>query len=383
MPNVSDLPRVLFVDDEENLLNGLSRQVRGRVDAELVISPMAAADLLDQAAAGEVPGFAVIVSDMRMPGMDGAALLQHAKRVCPDTTRLLLTGYADMDSAIAAVNQGSVFRFLTKPCATPNLHTALNDAIEQHQLVHDRRQLLELTLRGAVEALVETLAMAHPAAFARAARLGRLASDVAVRLDLPDRWQLEVAAQLGQIGAITLPPEALEALSIGMADNATIATMLAAMPSLADGVLARIPRLDPVREIVAAQQPVDQPDTGQLARAGLPARVLQAVREYDALTCRGYPPENAVGLLRQRHHHSTAVVDALQTAVSTLGTAEVQEIDVSQLRRGLVLAADLRTTKGMLLVSHGHTLTDEMLARIRNFSKLQGLAGRPMIMKSR
>jgi len=317
---------------------------------------------------------------MRMPGMDGAALLKHARVTCPETTRILLTGYTDIDAAVAAVNEGSVFRFLTKPCSTPHLHAALADAVEQHHLVRDRRELLEQTLRGAVEALVETLAMAHPAAFARASRLRQLVRDVAARLELPDRWQVEVAAQLGEIGVITLPPEALDVLTRGAKPDGVIATMLEALPDVADGLLRRIPRLEGVREIVRAQLPADVTDTTRRPTASRAAMVLQAVREYDALTSRSTPAESAVGILRQRRHHPADILDALDAAVCDTGGSEVREVDVSYLRPGMTLAADLRSSKGILLVSHGHMLTEELLARIRNFSSTSGLESRPLVL---
>ncbi|MBN1173676.1 MAG: response regulator [Micromonosporaceae bacterium] len=377
MGSSRQLPRVLFVDDQEKLLEGLSRQIRGVVDPTLMTSPIAAAELLERSTNGE--SFAVIVSDMRMPEMDGAALLRHAKTVCPDTTRILLTGYTDINNAITAVNEGSIFRFLTKPCSTPSLHAALADAVEYHSVLRDRRELLERTLRGAVETLVETLAMAHPAAFARASRLRRLTRETAAKLGLPESWQVEVAAQLGEIGVITLPPEALEALTRGTPSNAAIARMLDDLPSIAVDLLKRIPRLEDVLDIVQAQQPVDRPDAARLLDASDASRLLQAIREYDALTAQGYPPENAIGVLQQRKHHAKHLVDALRDVVAAEASGEIREIDVGLLRPGLVLAADLRSNKGMLLVKHGHVLTEELLARIRNFERLGGLDGRPLI----
>ncbi|MBN1172355.1 MAG: response regulator [Micromonosporaceae bacterium] len=374
------LPRVMFVDDEKHLLQGVSRQVRGMVDAEFVTSPIVAAQMLEESVVRGVGSFAAVVSDMRMPGMDGAALLKHARTVCPDTTRLLLTGYADIESAIAAVNEGNIFRFLTKPCSTPALQAALVDAIEQNQLIRDRRELLELTLRGAVEALVETLSMTHPAAFSRATRLRRIAREVADRLGLTDGWRIEVAAQLGEIGVVTLPPEALEALTRGVPANAAVASMLEALPDLADGVLSRIPRLEVVREIVRAQEPVDRPDLARLAAASKAARALQAVREFDAMIARGYDQDSALELMWQRARHDDDILDALQSVVSANQGVQIREVDVDFLRPGIVLAADVRTDQGVLLASHGHVLTEELLARIRNFAALGGLESRPLIL---
>ncbi len=90
------------------------------------------------------------MSDMRMPGMDGATVLTRARAVQPDTVRVLLTGQADMEDAVAAVNDGNIFRFLIKPCPRPVLVRALTDAVDQHRMITAERVLLERTLRGSV-----------------------------------------------------------------------------------------------------------------------------------------------------------------------------------------------------------------------------------------
>lgn len=104
-------PRILLVDDEPNVLSALARQLHPLYQVSLTPSPEEGLLLLER----EGP-FAVVLSDMRMPKMDGATFLKHVRERSPDTIRLLLTGHADLESAIAAVNEGQVFRFLTKPC---------------------------------------------------------------------------------------------------------------------------------------------------------------------------------------------------------------------------------------------------------------------------
>jgi FixJ family two-component response regulator len=382
MPEPLKLPKVMFVDDQELLVQALGRQVRGVVAAELVTSPAEAVERLAAAAAERDGAFAAVVSDMRMPGMNGAALLARAKEVSPETTRLLLTGYTDMESAVAAVNTGAVFRFLTKPCSTPVLRTALDDAIAQHELVRDRRELLERTLRGAVEALVETLAMTHPQAFARASRLRRLTSHMAEGLGLSERWPAEIAAQFAEIGVVTLPPEALEALQRGTCPTPAVARMLEGLPEIADRLLARIPHLGQVRAIVRAQQPVDQLDPKRLIGVDPAVLLVQAVREYDALTVRGKTPTDAIAVLRQRPYHTAEILAALARVVSSDANLQVVEVPVNKLRAGMTLAADLRTANGMLLVAYGHVLTDELLARVRNFAAIAGLIGTPLVSTS-
>src|SRR6185369_5004198 len=197
--------RVLCVDDEANVLAGLSVHLHRRYD--VVTATSGAAGLASLA--GD-PAISIVVSDMRMPGMSGAEFLAEARRLRPDAVRLLLTGHLDLDVAIAAVNDGQVFRFLTKPCPPPTLLAALAAAAEQHRLVTAERVLLEQTLRGAVQTLVDVLSITNPAAFGRATRIKQHASEIAAQLGMEERWQLEVAALLSQLGCITLPADTAE-----------------------------------------------------------------------------------------------------------------------------------------------------------------------------
>jgi DNA-binding NtrC family response regulator len=122
--------RVLFVDDEPNVLASARRQFRKDYDVRTAES--GAAGLATLADAGP---FAVVVSDMRMPGMNGAEFLAEARRIAPDTVRMILSGQSDLDAAIAAVNDGRIFRFLTKPCTGDSLRAAVEAGVAQHRLV--------------------------------------------------------------------------------------------------------------------------------------------------------------------------------------------------------------------------------------------------------
>jgi len=89
--------------------------------------------------------FAVVVSDLRMPVMDGVQFLSRVKAVSPDSIRVMLTGQADLNAAIAAVNEGNIFRFLTKPCPPATMSKVLEASLEQYRLVTAERELLQNT----------------------------------------------------------------------------------------------------------------------------------------------------------------------------------------------------------------------------------------------
>src|SRR5579871_1029962 len=144
-----------------------------------------------------------------MPEMDGVALLRDARKLSPDTVRVLFTGQPDMKHAIAAVNEGEIFRFITKPCPRVPMALLLKSAVQQYQLITAERVLLEQTLRGSIQALTEILSVTNPLAFGRASRLRQAMSALISALGIPVNWHLEVAAMLSQIGCVLLPATTL------------------------------------------------------------------------------------------------------------------------------------------------------------------------------
>ena len=132
--------KILFVDDEENILQSIKRELRKRFEVFTACGGTEALDVLRK----DGP-FAVIVSDMRMPVMDGIQLLTTVKDIYPETVRLMLTGNADQETAIEAVNKGAIFRFLNKPCPTPTLAMALALAVRQYRLITAEKELLNKT----------------------------------------------------------------------------------------------------------------------------------------------------------------------------------------------------------------------------------------------
>ncbi|MBU0961171.1 MAG: response regulator, partial [Proteobacteria bacterium] len=137
--------KILLVDDEPNVLQSMQRQLRKRFNITTAESGNdALAKLKEQGP------FAVIISDMRMPGMDGVQLLSRVKSTFPDTVRIMLTGNADQETATEAVNVGQIFRFLNKPCSTAVLATSIALAVRQYNLITAEKELLNKTLKGSI-----------------------------------------------------------------------------------------------------------------------------------------------------------------------------------------------------------------------------------------
>jgi DNA-binding NtrC family response regulator len=181
--------KILLVDDDRYILDGYRRSLRSEFSMETAQSGQEALGLLEDKTA-----YAVVISDMRMPGMDGIELLKRVKKASPDTVRIMLTGNADVQTAIEAINEGSIFRFLIKPCSKETMARTITAALVQYRLVIAEKQLLEQTLSGCLQVLTEVLSLVNPAAFSRAERARRYIHHVVTAMQLGNPWQYEVAA---------------------------------------------------------------------------------------------------------------------------------------------------------------------------------------------
>src|SRR5271156_3709882 len=272
--NREQLPLVLCVDDEPRVVEGLALHLRRDYNVVTANGAHAALQLIKEHGAP-----AVILSDMRMPGMDGATLLKHVKHLHPETTRILLTGDPGRDVAMAAVNEGQIFRFLTKPCPPDQLRSAIEAGVVHHRLLIAERVLLQETLIGCIKALVDILAITNPVAFGRSTRVKRLAAELAASIGNAGFWQLEAAAMLSQIGYISLPIELVEKLYYGKRLTPEERVLADGAPAVAQKLLGRIPRLEPVLEILSAIRKGDVSTDGTVKQG---AGILRLLLDYDA-----------------------------------------------------------------------------------------------------
>jgi response regulator RpfG family c-di-GMP phosphodiesterase len=365
--------KILCVDDEPLVLESMKLHLRRDYDVRTATSATVALELL-----AREPDVAVIVTDMRMPVMDGTAFLARARTVAPDAVRLVLTGQAHLDAAIAAVNQGFLFRFLTKPCPPPALLAAVSAAAEQHRLITAERTLLEQTLHGCMKGMTEILALANPVAFGHATRIRACAGELATRLGAPDRWQIELAAMLSQVAAITLPPEVADHCYRGGKLDERERAMVHRLPTVGARFVADVPRLEDVRDMLSAVQVIadltSPPNAARLEELPLGARIVRAAIDFDALESQGVSAARAVVVLRAGPTwHDPSVLDAME-AMLVEKLAEVREVPVRELRPGMVVGADLKTRGGALLIARGHELTASSLERIHNFASTVGVA---------
>ncbi|MEQ8765369.1 MAG: response regulator [Planctomycetota bacterium] len=365
--------KILFVDDDPRLLASCERNLRKHFSIVTAEGPQEGLRLLDQA-----DEFAVVVSDMRMPGMNGVEFLAEVQKLCPMTVRLILTGQADQNTTIAAVNQGNLFRFLLKPCSIPELTRAISAGLRQYQLQRSERDLLEKTVAGAVEVLAEVLALVSPSALGRSKALQTRVQRVAAELGLESSWSLDVAANLSQIGSVTLPESLTEKAYHGRPLDAVEREQFSQRTEVGANLLRRIPRLEEASQIVALQDSSwkdlseTQPPLSPSILWG--ASILKAVNSYETFKAFGRERASILEELKgASDEFRPEVVDAMGRLEEETVWYEPAQVLAKDLVPGMILAQDLRTRSGILLISRGQDVSETLCIRLTNFSDSLGV----------
>ncbi len=367
-----DKPRVMFVDDDQEILASYMRAFRKRYAVEVAAGPEEG--LARLAAGAEV---AVVVSDLRMPGMDGVEFLGRVRDLRPDAVRVILTGFADIGVAMAAVNKSKVFSFLTKPCPEEDLEEVLAAALRQYQLLAAEKELLRGTVRGTIKLLTNLLEMVNPEAFGKSSRVKRLAVEIGGYLGLEEAWRLELAAMLSQIGCAALPQDTLRKAYRGEPLPGDKAYEFAMHPKIAADLVSNIPRLREVAEIIAYQEKRFDggglpPDKVSGERIPLGARILKVALDFDTLEAMyrvkrqsETPVLDAIERMRDREGwYDPDVLSALESLATLPDGYTPGLLGAEALEPGMLLDQDVADVTGGLALGRGLELNAASIRRL-------------------
>jgi len=357
-------PKILCVDDETRVLDSLENHLGFEFDVHCAERGSDALQIVQS----EGP-FSAIVSDMRMPEMDGAEFLRKARAIAPDTTRILLTGYADVQSAVAAVNQGQIWRFLTKPCPKATLLETVSEACELFRLRRVEHDLLDRTVRGSIHALTEVLCAARPLAFGRAKRMASLVQHICAQCQIPHAWKYEIAALVSQVGCINIDDAILSKAYAGQSLNDDENAHYGAHIGLSAQIVADIPRLESVAEMIRSQ---DLRDGRRDSKKSLPADValgadlLNLARLVDVATRSGESRSSVC----ERIQHKSWLPKAWIAAVAGYNPRPTGRVSLSvrarELKVGMVFEQDVLSSVGAVLITAGHEATALVIQRLRH-----------------
>lgn len=365
---------ILCVDDDANILDGYKRHLRKEFKLETAVGPEQGLQMV-----AERGPFAVVVSDLQMPGMSGIQFLARVREQSPDTVRILLTGNADLQTSIDAINQGQIFRFLTKPCTPEALANTLKAGLAQYRLITAEHELLEHTLSGSIKVLCEVLSLVNPEAFGRSARITRYVEAMAAELHVSELWAIKTAAMLSQIGCVILPEAVLKKVYKGEKLTPEESQLFNQHPFVAFDLIGKIPRMTRVAEIIKYQDKYYDGvgvsgDQRQGNEIPMEARILKVALDFDALESAGKTKIEAFAQLTQRKGwYDPTVVNALKTAFAKEIKYEMRATVVADLHEGMILAEDITSSTEVLLASKGQEVTQSLIMRLQNFTGTSGI----------
>ena len=366
--------KILFVDDDEKVLNALERQFGDDFELAFAVGPHEGLEMINTKGP-----FAVVISDMRMPSMTGIEMLMKIKAINPDTVRIVLTGFADLETTIGAINRGSIFRFLSKPCSNDVLETAMRDGLRQYQLVCSEKEMLEGTLMGSIKVLTEVLGIANPVAFGRSARVERIASKICEALSVENQWEVEMAAILSSIGCIALPEETIRKIGQNTSLDEDERKAFQRHPGIGKSLVQNIPRLENVAEIIGLQEKhfdgSGVPE-GPLHGEDIPlgARILKVALDFDSYSHESVDAIDAIRRMKKESEkYDGRLLELLDSHVNELLSKNVHEIELRELEVGMVLAADVKSKQEVLLIAKGNVITESVFRLLFNFSETHEL----------
>ena len=356
--------KILCVDDEESILRGFQLNLRKDFELHLASNGVEGLEVFDREG-----GFALVLSDMRMPQMNGATMLSEIKTRDPEVVTVLLTGHTDFESAMSAVNEGSIFRMLSKPCPPETLIKILNDGLAQHDLITSKRILLDQTLRGAVDALAQSLSTAKPLFFGRAQRVRRIANELAEMMKIPDAWRVDIASTFSQLAYISIPESVSEDVYHKRDLSPEVKKVVKQLPDDTQKLIEKIPGLEDIGEILgklSIQHRFEEEDEFGLRKA---ASVLRVALDFDYYEEQGHDRSLIVQTLKSRKDdYDPEITECLsQLLVVAEQQFRLEEIPIRRLDIGMRLAQELRLEDGFLVASCGADVDRQLLKVVRNY----------------
>ena len=385
--------KVLYIDDEDSLLLSFRSLMRNQnIDVYTLNDPL----LIDEFLSTHGP-FAVVLSDERMPGTDGVALLKGVKEKYPDTMRALITGYADIEAVERAINVGGggIMNYVSKPWDDDNLRSLIQELVLRYNAVLERHYLLgeiklknetlelllEGTIGGVVKILSDVVASIGEDVAAQNVRIKTLGDALVKSMpDLSDQevWNIRRSLELFNLGLALLPP--LIQMRVGREGLcATNDIPLASKHNiLAAELLAGIPQFEEVANIIRLQrknfdgtgEPVADPVKGKDIPLG--SRILKILLDLEMKSTDHFKGRDVLQKMKSMYkvYDPDLILFLLGGPPSPEARRTDATIPVRRLTVGMVLLEDLVTENGQLLLRRNATLTETICKLLNQWGNL-------------
>ncbi len=372
--------RVLLVEDDDSDAELITRMLRiGDLASRFVAHR--AADIRQAIArlhAGEIDA---LLLDLGLPDSTRLTGLERILATHPALPIVVITGDGEGRLGLDAMRAGAQDFLVKDQITSAVLDKSLRYAIERVRALQTEKQLLEETLHGTIKALTTVLSLVNPTAFGRAQRLKEYVSGAAGILGMPRQWTVEVAAMVSQIGWVQHSPEECDQHYATRDAPAERRRLVQDMPAIAAELLADIPHLESVRSILALQARRSDRSVRAEAQRMSPevlagTELLFIAIQFDLLETQLGSKVDALEALRRRRDEfeEQAFRAFIEFQQLVLASSAVRLIKAKELLEGMILADDVLTPEGRIVVARGHEVTPSMLARLRFFGERARIA---------
>lgn len=364
-------PKVLFVDDEPQVVSSFLSVLKIHYDISTSDNPIEAISIVNNNGP-----FAVVVSDYRMPKMNGVDLLSEIKKIEKNTTRMLLTGYSDFQAVVQAINNGNIYRYLTKPIVIEQLINNIDDGVRQYNLLKSEKELLEKTLKGSIKLLMDLLSVSNAKSFVRVSRVKNIVKRLASKLNYEPLWEAEIAVMLSEIGLVGVPFEIVDKKERRMPLTPEELQLYNNYPKIGADLIKNIPRLENVAIAIEYQSISNYIDFNEEEleknKPLLLSQLIIIAKLYDKISDAGLSHSDAIDFLYKRRNFSPFIIKLLEIEFDDQDkarSANIESVFIEDLKEDMILAEDIVDNFGMILYAKGKELSDMIILRLKSMAK--------------
>ena len=359
-------PKVLFVDDEPEVLSSFLSILKIHYDISTSDNPVEAVSIVKNNGP-----FSVVVSDYRMPKMNGVELLSEIMKIEKNTTRILLTGYSDFQAIVQAINNGNIYRYLTKPIVIEQLINNIDDGIRQYNLLKSEKELLEKTLKGSIKLLIDLLSVSNTKSFVRVSRVKNIVKRLASKLNYEPMWEAEIAVMLSEIGLVGVPFDIVDKKERRLPLTPEEIKIYNNHPKIGSELIKNIPRLENIARAIEYQSVSNftdfDPSEIDSNKALMLSQIITVAKIYDKISDAGLSHLDAIDYLNKRKNFSPHIIKLLEIEFDDRDisrSASIESVFIEDLKEDMILADDIVDNFGMILYAKGKELSDMILSLI-------------------
>lgn len=385
--------KVLFVDDEENLLNSFISLMRKEdVDVHILQDSTQIDSMLS-----ENGPFALVLSDQRMPGLNGAELLAKVALKNPETIRVLVTGYSDYNETVQAINSGGISQYISKPWDDDKLKKIINLLVKQYNLENENKflfneiklknskltELLDGTILNSTHLLVDILSYINPNAAAQTEKvkeLGLPILDKINNLSHQDIWEIKIALDLFNLGIAILPTWVQIVLNKEGLDSISRFEVSKDHQLLAAKLLEEIPGFEGVAKIIKFSNKnwdgSGTPEEIEISKYKLPigARLLKILLDFQKLQFSNYKDiELLKSMAKRPNKYDLDLLQLIIKSYTIKKSIKIKQIKVfsKELKPGMIVLDTIRTLSGVKLINPNTILTNTSITAIKSWERFK------------